>query len=85
MEDIEGQVIRVMLGPIGDTRGHEWFTPDCPITRAFMQCKQGARKNKASYILLDDLQKFVEEGVKIEYRGRRSKLLNLLGAEKIDE
>lgn len=85
MEETMKPVIRVVLKPTGETRGHEWFTEDCPITRAFMNCKRREKKNKASYILIDDLQKFVEEGVQVEYRGRRSKLLDLLGAVKIDE
>lgn len=77
-------VIKVVLGSLGETRGHEWFTEDCPITRAFLKCKQGARKNKAVHLSLEDMQKFVEEGVQIEYRGRRSKILDLLGAVKTD-
>ena len=81
----ENIVIRLILGSMKETRGHEWYSPDCPISRALIACRyqKGARPNPV--IVPKDVQNFVDQGIKIEYRGRRSKTLDKIGATKTDE
>ena len=78
-------VVKLTLDSLRETRGHDWFTPDCPISRAVCECKGIGRKKTRPYISAIDAQIFVDQGIKIEYRGRRSEILDKLGATKTDE
>lgn len=78
-------VVKLSCGSLIETIGRERYMPDCPISRAFIACRFDKNRRPNPHILPKDVQNFVDQGIKIEYRGRRSKTLDKMGATKTDE
>ena len=78
-------VVKLLFGSLIETMGHERYTPDCPISRAFIACRLNKNRRPNPHILPKDVKNFMDQGIKIEYRGRRSKTLDKMGATKTDE
>lgn len=63
----------------------EHYLPDCSISRALVMCKFVKTIRENPVILPRDVQNFLSEGISVTYSGRRSEVLDQLGAKKVDE